>query len=91
MFNCFKFTKKNKINNNYNNEIQEYNIEINCIVCLNSYNSLKIKAFIPCGHRNCCNHCIDIIKNNNSIFDCPTCKSVVNESIIIYDNLILIK
>ena len=41
MFNCFKF-RKNKIIDNCNNKIDEYNIEIECIICLNSYNSSKI-------------------------------------------------
>ena len=68
MFNCFKF-RKNKIIDNCNNKIDEYNIEIECIICLNSYNSSKIKAFIPCGHRNCCNNCINIIKNDKLILE----------------------
>lgn len=91
MFNCFKLRKKNKIIDNYDNKIDEYNAEIECIICLNSYNSSKIKAFIPCGHRNCCNNCINIIKNDQLILNCPICKSVVNDNIIIYENLILKK
>lgn len=90
MFNCFKF-RKNKIIDNCDNKIDEYNIEIECVICLNSYNSSKIKAFIPCGHRNCCNNCINIIKNDKLILDCPTCKTVINDNIVVYENLILRK
>ena len=55
MFNCFKF-RKNKIIDNCDNKIDEYNIEIECIICLNSYNSSKIKAFsIPISYI-CCHN-----------------------------------
>ncbi len=86
MHNCFKFLRSNKVTDNYDN----YNIEIECIVCFNSYDSSNIKVFTPCGHRNCCDNCIEIMMDTY-ISNCPICKSKIDKCILSYENLILKK
>ena len=92
MKNCFnwilniKFKRNSKIiNYPIENIIIHSNIE--CCVCYNIYDKDEIKAFIPCGHRVCCNNCIEEIKYNKKNC-CPICNADIKDKIKIYENII---
>ena len=88
MKNCFKWLSRNTKIIDYpieNNIISIQNIE--CCICYNIYEKDEITAFIPCGHRVCCNNCIEEIKYNKRNC-CPICNTDIKDKIKIYENII---
>ncbi len=88
MKNCFKWLSRNTKIIDYpieNNKVSIQNIE--CCICYNIYEKDEITAFIPCGHRVCCNNCIEEIKYNKRNC-CPLCTTDITDKIKIYENLI---
>ena len=60
---------------------------IECCICYNIYEKDDIMAFIPCGHRVCCNNCIEEIKYSKRNC-CPVCNTDIKDKIKIYENII---
>lgn len=92
---CFKWLLKNKSkianfdkDSSKSNVLGELNIE--CCVCYNIYNKIKINALLPCGHRACCNNCIEKIKSSRNIC-CPICNRDIRDTLTIYEDIIVEK
>jgi len=86
MKNCFKWLFGNKKIIDCPIDIVSIS-NIECCVCYNIYDKNEIKAFIPCGHRVCCNNCIEEIKYSKRNC-CPFCNTDIKDKIKIYENII---
>ena len=87
MKNCFKWLSRNTkiIDYPIDNIVSISNIE--CCICYNIYKKDEIMVFIPCGHRVCCNNCIEEIKYSKK-YCCPVCNTDIRDKIKIYENVI---
>jgi len=54
--------------------------EKECAICFDGFNNTKKKVvLVPCGHTNFCNNCTLMINK------CPTCQSVIERKVVLYD------
>ena len=82
IFNEYNFIdSKEKINKNEEKKFMILNNEIyvECIVCFNLLILKNIKMLYPCGHRLCCDNCL------NNIDICILCKKPIEKKIKIYE------
>lgn len=69
--------------NEYHEEICSHHInhEHKCMLCHNNCDAV----FSPCGHRVYCHDCVEKLKKERSLNECPVCSSAITSSGRVYD------
>lgn len=72
---------KKKLNKNYDKKFMILNDEIvvECSICFEIEKLKDIKMLYPCGHRLCCDKCL------NNIEICTVCKKSIEKKIQIFE------